>query len=102
MDHAAYHVIYVDSRVSRDLDGKHVEKGESRTGGSNGHNEASWEDRNPECLKSILGEVEEVRINLKRLLTVFNGGMYLIGSMAFQRRMQTALLLSFWPANNHL
>lgn len=75
MDYAEYHIVYVDNRVSRDLDGKLVQKSESRrSDGANSYNEHLWEDRNPECLKAILGEIEEVRSNLKSLLSIFNGG----------------------------
>ena len=75
MDHAAYHVVYVDSRISRDLDGKHIQSTErSQEEGNVSYSVQSWEERNPECLKSILGEIEEVRTTLKRLLSHFNGG----------------------------
>lgn len=76
MDHAQYHIVYVDARVSRELDGKLVQKSDSsRSHGANNYSDHMWEDRNPECLKAILGEIEEVRSNLKSLLSVFNGGM---------------------------
>lgn len=76
MDYAQYHIVYVDARVSRDLDGKLVQKADSgRSDGANNYGEHLWQDRNPECLKAILGEVEEVRNNLKSLLSIFNGGM---------------------------
>lgn len=75
MDYAEYHIVYVDNRVSRTLDGKLVQKSESnRSDGANEYGAHMWEDRNPECLKAIIGEIEEVRSNLKSLLSVFNGG----------------------------
>ena len=78
MDHAEYHIVYVDNRVSRDLDGKLVQKSEpSRSDGAIKYSEHTWEDRDPDCLKAILGEIEEVRNNLKSLLSIFNGGMSL-------------------------
>ena len=77
MDHAQYHIVYVDARVSRDLDGKLVQKSDSsRSDGANNYSGHMWEERNPECLKAILGEIEEVRSNLKSLLSVFNEGMF--------------------------
>lgn len=77
MDYAEYHIVYVDNRVSRDLDGKLIQKSESsRSDGANSHSEHLREDQNPECLKAILGEIEEVRSNLKSLLSVFNGGTF--------------------------
>ena len=81
MDHAQYHIVYVDARVSRDLDGKLVQKSDSsRSDGANNYSGQIWEERNPECLKAILGEIEEVRSNLKSLLSVYHGGM-LVHSM---------------------
>lgn len=72
MEYADCHIVYVDSRVSRDLDGKLIQNSESSQ--SNIHSGDSWEDRNPDCLNIILGEIEEVRSNLRSLLSVFNGG----------------------------
>ena len=76
MDHADYHVVYVDNRVSRNLDGKLIQNSASnmRSKGSI-HDEDTWDDRNPECVKSLLAEIEEVRNNLRCLLSVFHGGM---------------------------
>ena len=75
MDYAEYHIVYVDNRVSRDLDGKLVQKSESdRSDGGNDSSVPRFEDRHPECFKAIIGEIEEVRSNLKSLLSVFNGG----------------------------
>lgn len=75
MDHAAYHVLYVDSRISQQLDGRYIR---SERPGHSGLTEAeqlqSWEGRSPDSLESILGEIEEIRINLERLLARFNGG----------------------------
>ena len=75
MDHAAYHVVYVDSRLSQGMDGRHLQK-TSRVSTDTGERQQdlSWEDYNPECMKAIIGEIEEVRTNLKRLLGQFNGG----------------------------
>lgn len=75
MDYAEYHMVYVDNRVSRDLDGKLVQKSETdRSDGGKDSGVPIWEDRHPECFKAIIGEIEEVRNNLKSLLSVFNGG----------------------------
>lgn len=74
MDYAACHVVYVDSRISRGLDGKHVQKAMSASDGATNSQESSWEDKHPECFKAILGELEEVRTSLKNILSVFNGG----------------------------
>ena len=85
MDYAEYHIVYVDNRVSQTLDGKLVQKSKSsHSARTKNNSEDLWEDRDPECLKAILGEIEEVRSNLKSLLSVFNGGTSV--SFAFRRR----------------
>ena len=73
MDYAASHIVYVDSRISRALDGKHIQK-TSPSDGTTAAQDVSWEDKHPECLKAILSEIEEVRTSLKNILSVFNGG----------------------------
>lgn len=70
MEYADYHVIYVDNRVSQDLDGKLIQ----RSATANVRKATSWNDSASEYLDSILGEIEEVRSNLRSLLSVFNGG----------------------------
>lgn len=75
MDHAAYHVIYVDKRVSQDLDGKHLQK--SGPDVSKIRKRGSWVDRKPDCFDIILTEDAEVRNNLKSILATFDGGMSL-------------------------
>ena len=72
MDHAAYHVVYVDKRVSRDLDGKHLQK--IGPADVKLRRQGSYVDRKPDCFDIILPETEEVRNNLKSVLTTFNGG----------------------------
>ena len=75
MNHAAYHVVYVDARISADLDGKHLQKPtiEHKERLEDPH-ELTWDERNADCLKAIIHEVQEVRSNLKRLLRQFNSG----------------------------
>lgn len=75
MEYADYHVVYVDNRVSQELDGKLIQNSSSYSSqGASSHAEDRWDNRNPEWLKSILGEIEEVRSNLRSLLAVFHGG----------------------------
>lgn len=75
MDHAAYHVIYVDTRASRDLDGKHIQNFNNGPSTAIDARQAQpLEECDPECLKILLGEIEAVRTNLKRLLAHFNRG----------------------------
>lgn len=76
MEYADYHVVYVDNRVSQDLDGKLIQNfSPDHSQNENVGKDSPWDDRIPECLESILGEIEEVRSNLRSLLSVFNGGM---------------------------
>lgn len=75
MEYADCHAVYVDNRVSRDLDGKLLQKSLDNLHDRNVH-EGLSDDENSECLESILGEIEEVRSNLESLLSVFNGGVY--------------------------
>ena len=82
MDYAASQVVYVDSRLSRTLDGKHVQKASSVSDGATGSQDSSWEDKHPECFKAILGEIEEVRTSLRNILSVFNGGEWFLGLIA--------------------
>ena len=72
MDHAGYHVVYVDKRVSQDLDGRHLEKNVPDI--VTLRKQGSWIDRKPDCFDIILPEAEEVRNNLRAILTTFNGG----------------------------
>lgn len=82
MDYAATHIVYVDNRISRALDGKHIQK-TSPSDGTTSSQDLSWEDRHPECLKAIMTEIEEVRTSLKNILSVFNGGelAFLVSSL---------------------
>ncbi len=94
MEYADYHVVYVDNRVSQDLDGKLIQNlSPDHSQNENLRNDSSGDDRTPECLRSILGEMEEVRSNLRSLLSVFNGGMsrhplYLISPCLAASRVQ--------------
>lgn len=76
MDHADYHVVYVDNRISQVFDGKCIQRSEAGRSQGVACHTGSWEDRNADCLDAILGEIEEVRSNLRILLAVFNRGMY--------------------------
>lgn len=94
MDHANYHVVYVDARIGADLDGKHLQKSASNPSDKTaGSEDTAWEQANADCLKAIINEVEDVRNNVKRLLRQFNGGMLapwgralVFASVVFQHR----------------
>ena len=73
MEYADYHVVYVDNRVSQDLDGRLLQNSELDQ--SNIRKGETWEEQNPNLVTTIGGESAEVRSNLKSLLSVFNGGM---------------------------
>ncbi len=72
MEYADYHVVYVDNRVSQDLDGKLLQNSEPNQ--SNIHQGETWEEQNPHLVTTMGGEMAEVRRNLRSLLSVFNGG----------------------------
>ena len=75
MEYADYHVVYVDNRVSSALDGKLIQSSSSYSSQrASNQTEDTWDQSKSECLKSILGEIEEVRSNLRSLLSVFHGG----------------------------
>lgn len=77
MDHAAYHVVYVDNRANNYLDGRYIQKPRpwSSDGSEVGKNE-TWEFRGSEYVELILTQIEEVRDNIKCILSNFNGGMF--------------------------
>ncbi|MCJ1470773.1 3',5'-cyclic-nucleotide phosphodiesterase [Pseudocyphellaria aurata] len=74
MDHAAYHIVYVDNRANNDLDGKYIHK--TRVGpldGADRENKDSRGSRSSEYVEMILPQVEEVRNNISSILTHFDG-----------------------------
>lgn len=76
MDHAAYHIVYVDNRANDDLDGKYIRK--TRFGlldGPDWGNKELWDSRSSEYVEMILPQVEEVRNNISSILSHFEGGM---------------------------
>lgn len=77
MDHAAYHVVYVDNRANNDLDGRYIQKPrpEYSDGSELGKND-TWEFRGSDYIELILTQIEEVRDNIKCILSNFNGGMF--------------------------
>lgn len=84
MEYADYHIIYVDNRMSRELDGKLIQRTSSDLRQESlSTNEQSSGDESNECLKSILGEIEEVRSNLRSIFSVFNGGKSYLSSDYF-------------------
>lgn len=76
MDHAAYHIVYVDNRANGDLDGKYLHK--ARFGpldGADLGNKDRGDSRSSEYVEMILPQVEEVRNNISSILSHFDGGM---------------------------
>lgn len=76
MDHAAYHIVYVDNRANDDLNGKYIQK--TRFGALSGAelgNKDSRDSRSSEYVEMILQQVEEVRNNISSILSHFDGGM---------------------------
>ena len=72
MEYADYHVVYVDNRMSQDLDGKLLQN--SVPNQSNIRKREDWEEQNPDLVTIIGEETAEVRSNLRSLLSVFHGG----------------------------
>lgn len=74
MDPAAHHVVYVDNRLDDDLDGKYIHK--SRLGPHDGTrlNQHSTDLRNSDQFELLLRQGEEVRHNIKSILSAFSGG----------------------------
>ena len=68
MDHAACHVVYVDKRARENRYMK-------RPGPSSTSPEASNSYSASPSLHEIFGELEEVRLNIGAILSIFNGGM---------------------------
>lgn len=77
MDHAAYHVVYVDNRANNDLDGRYIQKPrpEYSDGSELGKND-TWEFSGSEYVELLLTQIEEVRDNIKCILSNFNGGKF--------------------------
>lgn len=75
MDHAAYHVVYVDNRANNDINGKHIQKSlpASSDGPERGKRDA-WEYRSSEYVELILPQHQEVRANIRSILSSFDGG----------------------------
>lgn len=77
MDHAAYHVVYVDNRANDDLDGKYIHSSRLRPqDAAKASKQDLWEDRNSEYLEQILRQIEEVRNNIKSILSIYDGGTF--------------------------
>ena len=72
MEYADYHVVYVDNRMSQDLDGKLLQN--SVPNQSNIRKREDWEEQNPDLVTIIGKATAEVRSNLRSLLSVFHGG----------------------------
>lgn len=71
MDHAAFHVVYVDKRASQDLDGQYVQRPATESPSSAGSRQVEpQKDRTSELL---LREIEDVRHNVRCILSIFNG-----------------------------
>ena len=72
MDAADYHVVYIDNRMDPELDGQFIPSSEPTQ--PNVDSGETREDRSPDNLDAISGEIEETRTNLKKILYVFSGG----------------------------
>lgn len=78
MDHAAYHVVYVDTRVSQGMDGKYIrDHSIARHEGAKTRQEEIREDEHSESLTLISKEMDEIRCNIETMIAVFHGGTFL-------------------------
>lgn len=72
MDHAAFHIVYVDKRVSANLDGKYLHNAVRDSPAEKGL--AFRTDQQLNCFQLISSEMGLVRDNLSNLLSSFRGG----------------------------
>ncbi|KAL8726015.1 MAG: hypothetical protein Q9166_006989 [cf. Caloplaca sp. 2 TL-2023] len=71
MEHAAFHIVYVDKRVSADLDGKYLYEAALESLA-----EKAWPlqvVRRSDCFQQISSEITMVQDNLRNLLSSFEG-----------------------------
>ena len=100
MDHAAFHVVYVDKRASEDLDGQYVQRPAVEPPSSAGSRQAEPpKDRISELL---LREIEDVRHNLRSILSTFDGGKCCCTSpteapFACERLTISSPYMHLWP-----
>ena len=77
MDHAAYHVIYVDNRTHDDLDGKRIHKSQLEPYyQAKLRSQESWKERSSDVAELVLRQIEEVRSNIRVILSTFNEGTF--------------------------
>ncbi|KAL8999717.1 MAG: hypothetical protein Q9169_001534 [Polycauliona sp. 2 TL-2023] len=77
MEYAAFHVVYVDKRISANLDGIHLQK--VARGSWVGRDNPSQANSRPDGFQEISSQVRVVHDNLHALLTNFDG-VHLCGS----------------------
>ena len=73
MEYAAFHVVYVDKRISADLDGRYLRQ---VAPGALAATDSSLQANQPtNSFQEISSEITAVQDNLHTLLTNFDGGM---------------------------
>ncbi|KAL9587106.1 MAG: hypothetical protein Q9212_000473 [Teloschistes hypoglaucus] len=70
MDHAAFHIVYVDTRVSAHLDGQYICPSAPSP---SAERDPSGKEQQSDSLKQLSSEIEVVRANLNNLLSSFPG-----------------------------
>ncbi|KAL9604854.1 MAG: hypothetical protein Q9219_000302 [cf. Caloplaca sp. 3 TL-2023] len=73
MDHATFHIVYVDKRVSARLDGKYLHE-VPRDQRAAEKASIPWTGQPSDCFQLISPEIAEVRESLGNLLSSFRGG----------------------------
>ncbi|KAL9605825.1 MAG: hypothetical protein Q9179_001011, partial [Wetmoreana sp. 5 TL-2023] len=74
MDHAAFHIVYVDKRVSAGLDGTYLHEAVLETPADN--DRVADSDLSSCCAEQISSEIAVVRESLTNLLSCFDGGTF--------------------------
>ena len=72
MEYAAFHVVYVDKRISVDLDGRYLQK--AALGSLAGADWSLQADRRLDGFQQTSSEIAQVQDNLHNLLANFDGG----------------------------
>lgn len=73
MDHAAFHIVYVDKRVSAHLDGQYICPSAPSP---SAERDPLGREQQSDSLKQLSSEIPVVRANLNNLLSSFSGGMF--------------------------
>lgn len=97
MDYAAFHIVYVDKRVSNNLDGTYLK--EPTHDLPAGKDVSLRKDQPPTYFQLVSSELEVVRDNINNLLTSFHGGTSISLSNRFDRLRAVLCIGRLAPEN---